>query len=150
MTTSSKVEMIPNSIIDEYIETVNLLFPSWDTETQKYLKKRGQAFGMEVPVSSLGPLYLSDFHFWRDRLSILHTEFCSPPPSMTHLFNDKRNILQWYTFWFAVLIAALTVIFGVISSVTAVLSVKYAREQVMLARAATTECPPCAFAVEGV
>jgi len=47
-------------------------------------------------------------------------------------------VLQWYTFWFAVGIALLTVIFGVISSVTAVLSVQYAKEGLMLARAAVT------------
>jgi hypothetical protein len=131
---------------------MNLLFPSRDTRTQKFLrkkflKKKGQTFGMEGPVDyHPGPLYLSDFHFWRDRLSTLYTEFCSPPPSMTQLFNDRRNVLQWYTFWFAVLILGLTVIFGVISSVTACLSTMYTYEALVLAR----EAAGCSCAVQSV
>ncbi|KAG9232461.1 hypothetical protein BJ875DRAFT_380632 [Amylocarpus encephaloides] len=122
---------------------LNLLFPSRDTKTQKYLKKKGYTFGMEGPVSYSAPLYLSDFHFWRDRLSNLYTEFCSPPPSMTQLFNDRRNVLQWYTFWFAVVILALTTIFGMIQSTTACLSTRYSYEALQLARAEASAraCP---------
>lgn len=128
---------------------MNLLFPSRDTKTQKSLKKKGYTFGMEGPVDYAGPLYLSDFHFWRDRLSTLYTEFCSPPPSMTQLFNDRRNVLQWYTFWFAVAILALTIIFGVISSVTACLSTRYTYEALLLARdAAAQTCPTVGCAVQ--
>lgn len=112
---------------------MNFLFPCWDMKTQKYLKKKQQLFRLEGPVDYPGPLYLSDFHFWRDRLSTLYSEFCSPPPSMTQLFNDRRNVLQWYTFWFAVLIVALTIIFGVISSVTACMQTRYAHQALLLA-----------------
>ncbi|KAH6711129.1 hypothetical protein BKA61DRAFT_695072 [Leptodontidium sp. MPI-SDFR-AT-0119] len=145
----SKVEMIPNEAIDEYIKTMNLLFPSSDPKTQKFFRKRlkKQSFGMEGPVGYPGPLYLSDFHFWRDRLSNLYAEFCQPPPSMTQLFNDRRNVLQWYTFWFAVLIVGLTLVFGIISSVTAGLSTKFAYEALLLAREAADSsraCPPVA------
>jgi preprotein translocase subunit SecG len=65
---------------------------------------------------------------------------------MTQLFNDRRNVLQWYTFWFAVLIVGLTVIFGVISSVTACLSTRYTYQALVLAREAASPvqvCPPC-------
>jgi hypothetical protein len=123
-----------------------MLFPSWDTKTQSFLKKNGQTFGMEAPVDYPGPLYLSDFNFWRDRLSTLYTDFCSPPPSMTQLFRDRRNVLQWYTFWFAVVILVLTVIFGVISSITAILSTRYTYESLLLTREAVSmqACPTVA------
>lgn len=143
----SKGELLPRNVIDEYTKTMNLLFPSWDIKTQKFLKKKGQTFGMEGPVGYPGPLYLSDFHFWRDRLSTLYTEFCSPPPSMTQLFNDRRNVLQWYTFWFAVVILALTIIFGVISSITACLSTKYTYEALVLARVAAASAQACTCAI---
>jgi hypothetical protein len=139
----SNVEPIPHTVIDEYTKIMNMLFPSWDIETQKFLNKKGQTFGMEGPVDYPGPLYLSHFHFWRDRLSTLYTEFCSPPPSITQLFNDRRNVLQWYTFWFAVAILALTVIFGMISSITAWLSTKYTYEAWVLAREAATSPQTC-------
>jgi len=140
---NSKVELLPHAAIDEYTKTMNLLFPSWDIKTQKFLKKKGQTFGMEGPVDYPGPLYLSDFHFWRDRLATLYTEFCSPPPSMTQLFNDRRNVLQWYTFWFAVVILALTVIFGVVSAVTSCLSTRYTYEALLLAREAAVSGQTC-------
>lgn len=139
----SKVELLPHTVIDEYTKTMNLLFPSWDIKTQKFLRKKGQTFGMEGPVDYPGPLYLSDFHCWRDRLSTLYAEFCSPPPSMTQLFNDRRNVLQWYTFWFAVVILALTIVFGVVSSITACLSTKYTYEALVLAREAAASAQAC-------
>lgn len=66
---------------------------------------------------------------------------------MTQLFNDRRNVLQWYTFWFAVLIVGLTLVFGIISSVTAGLSTKFAYEALLLSREAADSsraCPPVA------
>lgn len=140
----SNVELLPHIVIDEYTKTMNLLFPSWDIKTQKFLNKKGQTFGMEGPVDYPGSLYLSDFHFWRDRLSTLYTEFCSQPPSMTQLFNGRRNVLQWYTFWFAVVILRLAVIFGVISSITACLSTKYTYEALVIAREAAASPQACA------
>jgi hypothetical protein len=139
------VEIIPNTVIDEYLTTINFLFPCWDIKTQEYLKRKQQAFRLEGPVGYPGPLHLSDFHFFRDRLSTLYTEFISPPPSMTHLFNDRRNVLAWYTFWFAVLVVVLTIVFGMISSVTACLQTRYAYEALHLAMESVAfgdACPP--------
>lgn len=140
---SNNIEIIPHAVIDEYTKSMNLLFPSWDLKTQRFLRKRDQTFGMEAPVDYPGSLYLSDFHFWRDRLSILFTEFSSPPPSMTQLYHDRRNVLQWYTFWFAVLIVGLTVIFGLISSITACLSTLFTYEALLLAREAASSTASC-------
>lgn len=144
---NSKVEIIPNEIIDEYLKTMNLLFPSTDERTQKFLRERlkKQSFMNESPVDHPGKLYLSDFNVWRDQMANLYAEFSSPLPSMTQLFNDRRNVLQWYTFWFAVFIVVLTVIFGVISAVTNFMSMRYTYQQSVLARAAASPCN-CSFA----
>jgi ABC-type Fe3+ transport system permease subunit len=64
---------------------------------------------------------------------------------MTHLFNDRRNVLAWYTFWFAVLVVVLTIVFGMISSVTACLQTRYAYEALHLAMESVAfgdACPP--------
>ncbi|KAH8646070.1 hypothetical protein BGZ60DRAFT_438333 [Tricladium varicosporioides] len=139
----SKVELIPNAVIDEYIKTMNMLFPSWDMKTQEYLKKKKQTFGMEPPVDYPGTLYLSDFCVWQSRLATIYAEFCSPPPSMTQLFNDRRNVLQWYTFWFAVMILILTVVFGVISSVFGGIQTRFAYLSLQLAREAGASGSVC-------
>lgn len=76
-------------------------------------------------------------------MNILFTEFSSPPPSITQLYHDRRNVWQWYTFWFAVVIAGLTVVFGILSSVTAYLSTKYAYQALLLAREAAAVANIC-------
>jgi hypothetical protein len=138
------VTVIPDAVIDEYFKTINLLFPSWDLKTQKLLRKCGQTFGMEVPTIYPGPVYLSDLYFWRDRMATLYTEFCSPSPSMTQLFHDRRDVMKWFTFWwFGVLIVGLTIIFGVIASITACLSTIYTYQALLLAREAATSVQTC-------
>jgi hypothetical protein len=41
---------------------------------------------------------------------------------------------QWYTFWIAIVILVLTIMFGIISSVTAIMQTLLAAESVRLAR----------------
>jgi hypothetical protein len=138
------VTLIPDAVIDEYIKTINLLFPSWDLKTQKLLRKSGQTFGLEGPTVHPGPVYLSDLYYWRDRMATLYTEFCSPPPSMTQLFTDRRDAMKWLNFWwFGVLIVLLTIIFGVISSITACLSTVYTYQALELAREAASSGQTC-------
>jgi hypothetical protein len=122
---------------------MNFLFPDWDDKTRAFLQRKQQTFGMEPPVGYPGPLYLSDSHFWRDRLARIYTEFCSPPPSMTQPFNDHRNVLQWYTFWFAVLIVGLVFIFGLIASITACLQTKYSYHALIIALDAASSAKAC-------
>lgn len=132
-------------MIAEYCKTINFLFPNWDVASQDFLQRKKQTFGTEEPVDYPGLLYLSDFLYFRDRLSTLYAEFLSPPPSMTQLLNDRRNVLQWYTFWFAVLIVFLTMVFGLFSSVTSVLSTRYAYQSLLAAldaQASAKACPP--------
>lgn len=138
--------MIPSRVIKDYTVTMNLLFPCAEESTHRLLEDNGQQrLGMEGPATDPRPLYLSDLTFWRDRLLILWVEFQSPPPSMTQLFYDRRNILQWYTFWFAVAIFVLTIVFGVISSVLTGLQTGYSYQSLLLAREAAASpqtCPP--------
>lgn len=87
-------------------------------------------------------LYLSDFHYWRDRLSEICFEYQSPPSRWRELWTDRRNRLQWYTFWLAVAIFILTIVFGLISSVTACMQTIYAYEALQLARVAAAKSAP--------
>jgi hypothetical protein len=69
-------------------------------------------------------------------MSRLHLEFQSPGPSLKHLWTDRRDRLQWYTFWFAVTILAFTLIFGIITIVLTAMQTAYAYESLQLARKA--------------
>lgn len=132
---SSKADIIPNDVIDETILSLRLLFPDWDPQTSKFLNKINLPILVEEHQYP-ERLYLSDFYYWRDRLSELCFEYQSPPSSWREIWKDRRNRLQWYTFWLAVAIFILTIVFGLISSITACMQTVYAYEALQLARAA--------------
>ena len=70
---------------------------------------------------------LEDYHFWRERLeTIVEAYDSSEPKALPQWWNDRRNKVQWYTFWTAVLILLLTIVFGLIQSITGILQVYYA------------------------
>lgn len=61
---------------------------------------------------------IENFHFWHDRLIILKQVFDEAEPStLSQWWYDRRKRVQWYTFWVAALILALTILFGVIQCV---------------------------------
>jgi hypothetical protein len=70
-----------------------------------------------------GSLRLDDrqfekFHFWHDRLVILKQAFDdSRPTGLTQWWFDRRNVVQWYTFWVAVAVLFLTIFFGMVQSI---------------------------------
>jgi hypothetical protein len=80
-------------------------------------------------VSHCGRLKTDDrridqFAFWRDRLVMLKQVFDeAQPKTMRQWWYDSRNGVQWYTFWVAVLVLVLTVVFGLVQSVEGALQV---------------------------
>ncbi|PMD57711.1 uncharacterized protein K444DRAFT_615108 [Hyaloscypha bicolor E] len=109
----SDIGIIPDQVIDETILTLNLLFPDWDTDTIKFFKKKKNKHHhilIAEPAYYPAPIRLNEFSFWRDRLHELYVEFNSPPPAWKQLWKDRRNPLQWYTFWFAILTLGLVTI----------------------------------------
>lgn len=76
----------------------------------------------------------------------IYFEFQSPVPGWRQLVRDRRNPYQYYTFIFAVAVLILTVLFGVISTVAALLQTRYSYESLLLARTAA-QMPQCTCAV---
>lgn len=126
--------LIPISVLKETILSLNLLFPHWDTFTENFMLQHDQTFHLDGPFNESRPLSLSDFDHWRDRLLELYQIFHSPPVGWTQLWADRRNPLQWYTFWIAIVILVLTVVFGIISSVTAIMQTYLALESLKVTR----------------
>lgn len=61
---------------------------------------------------------IEQFEFWRDRLVILkqaHDD--ATPRTLPQWWHDRRNGVQWYTFWVAILVLVLTVVFGLIQCI---------------------------------
>jgi hypothetical protein len=67
---------------------------------------------------------LDHYTIWRERLMIVQHAFdLSKPGRPKQWWFDRRNKMEWATFWVAVVVFLLTLFFGVISSVTSILQV---------------------------
>lgn len=103
---------MPRELLEETIRTLLLLFPNWDKKTQKLLDKYDKTdpdlapFFEEIAAYKRPQrLSLRDFSFWRDRLLELHeTIYLAPPDTWRQMLLDRRNPLQYYTFWIAIIV----------------------------------------------
>lgn len=120
---------IPSSVLVETILSLDLLFPAWDRRTNELLEKHGQSFHQTGPFEVSRTLNLMDFDHWRDRLLEVYEEiFQSPPVSWAQLWRDRRNPQQFWTFWIALAILALTVVSTLTGIIQAWASVKSLRQ----------------------
>jgi hypothetical protein len=61
---------------------------------------------------------IENFGFWHDRLVILKQVFDEAEPSTLYQWwFDRRKRVRWYTFWVAVLVLFLTILFKIIQCV---------------------------------
>ncbi|KAK4221171.1 hypothetical protein QBC38DRAFT_492589 [Podospora fimiseda] len=138
--TESTTCLFPPGLVQETLKTLALLFPSSDRETKQWLDgvvaspgKRGadngEAAEIDMRITQCGRLKTDDrqidcFSFWRDRLVMLKQVFDeAQPKKIRQWWYDSRNGVQWYTFWVAVMVLVLTVVFGLIQSVEGALQV---------------------------
>lgn len=118
--------------------SISILFPNWDLRTERFLHNAQNAQLYDHPFECPSHAHLNEFYHWRDRLARIHHELQSPGPGWRQLWSDRRNPLQWYTFWFAVAILILTVIFGTTTTVLTFLQTWYTYQGLQLARAGAT------------
>ncbi|KAJ9609935.1 hypothetical protein H2200_006264 [Cladophialophora chaetospira] len=122
-------EIFPAGLTAETIRTLQLLFPQSDTSITKWVEKLSDIHHLDKRLAKCGQLRTDDrqietFHFWQDRLVILKEIFDeSRPSTLSQWWCDRRNGVQWYTFWIAILVLLLTILFGLIQSIAAVLQV---------------------------
>lgn len=105
--------IIPNQVLHEAIQTLNLLFPVSDPGSEKVLMRQDLKVRFHVDEPYGGPrrLNLFDYNVWRDRLLEPYEDiYQSPPASWTQLWKDDRNPQQFWTFWIALFILLLTVV----------------------------------------
>ncbi|RMZ71089.1 fad-type 2 [Pyrenophora seminiperda CCB06] len=119
----------PDGLIDETLRTLALLFPQSDTATGNYCRRLQVSFDVDSQLALCGHLKTDDrqietFTYWHDRLVVLKQVFDEATPrTLSQWWHDARNGVQWYTFWVAILVVALTLFFGFIQSVEGALQV---------------------------
>jgi hypothetical protein len=118
-------------IFEETLRTLDVLFPAWDPSTIDFVEELSNNINT-ISSFKLMDLYpqqphsLTKFRFWRARLTDLIVEHQSPPREWRQIWNDRRNPTAYWTFWIGLTIFLLTLVFGVIASVLAVLTYQQA------------------------
>lgn len=99
-----------------------LLFPSADKGTGSWLQGQKKTHTIDRQLERCGSLRtrerrIENFSVWHDRLVILKQAFDdSQPASLSQWWLDRRNRVQWYTFWVAVLVFVMTMFSGIVQS----------------------------------
>ncbi|KAF2472351.1 uncharacterized protein BDR25DRAFT_341803 [Lindgomyces ingoldianus] len=120
-------QILPKGLAEETLNTLALLFPQSEVETEKWfesmVRSNSDSIHLDRQLVRCGQLrterrQFADFNFWHDRLVILKQVFDkSRPATMSQWWHDRRNGVQWYTFWVAILVLFLTIFFGLIQSI---------------------------------
>ncbi|KAF2804177.1 uncharacterized protein BDZ99DRAFT_481350 [Mytilinidion resinicola] len=123
--------LFPPNLINETLRTLALLFPQSDPQTRKWSPKASALHSLDPCLAHCGHLktddrQISNFTFWHDRLVILKQVFDEARPrTLAQWWCDRRNGVQWYTFWVAIVVLVLTLFFGLVQCVEGALQVYY-------------------------
>jgi hypothetical protein len=91
--------------VEETLHTLTLLFPQNNRQSRRWLQGQIAEHNLDPGIALCGPLRAQErrferFSFWHDRLIILKQAFDeSSPRGLWQWWNDRRNSVQWYTFW---------------------------------------------------
>lgn len=125
----SRSGVFPPGFCAETLRTLALLLPSSEKKTKKWFRRHQATQTLDKMAIKCARLRADDrqidnFHFWKDRLVILKQVFDEAEPStISQWWYDRRKGPQWYTFWVAMAVLLLTVVFGVVQSVEGALQV---------------------------
>ena len=122
--------VFPHDFLQETLQTLALLLPRANVKCKKWFEKvqNRNPDTLDTKVSDLallsGGRSQDSYIYWRERLSIIQRAYDeSEPKALPQWWNDRRKKVQWYTFWVAILILILTLLFGMIQSVTGIMQV---------------------------
>ncbi|KAI1326202.1 hypothetical protein F5Y16DRAFT_235353 [Xylariaceae sp. FL0255] len=132
-------QIFPPGFIDETLRSLALLLPQNDKRTQDWIASEIESTSTSSSSSSSTPLdpllaecgslgtherRFEHFSFWHDRLVVLRQALDeAQPQTLTQWWYDRRNGVQWYTFWVAILVFIATIFFGVMQSLEGALQV---------------------------
>ncbi|KAK0634104.1 hypothetical protein B0T14DRAFT_420014 [Immersiella caudata] len=103
---------IPQDVLGEAIDTLNLLFPFQDDGTKRLLAKHKRPFYGLGMCNRTRKLKLSDYSYWRSRIADLVYISSGPAVGIRQLKLSRKgdNLLQFATFWIATAVGLLTLV----------------------------------------
>ncbi|KAK5629982.1 hypothetical protein RRF57_005697 [Xylaria bambusicola] len=122
-------QLFPPGFIDETLRTLALLLPQNDTRTQGWIATQVEAHELDPQLAECGSLNtharrFENFSYWNNRLVVLKQALDEArPQTLSQWWHDRRNGVQWYTFWVAILVFLVTIVFGLVQSVEGALQV---------------------------
>ena len=117
--------MFPEGFITETLETLALLFPTYNQSTRTWyqITRSKTSFPLDPHLLDIGVVHaerrqIQHFHFWHDRLVALKESYDEArPKTLKQWWYDNRNGVQWYMFWVTLLALPLAIFFGLIQCV---------------------------------
>lgn len=113
-------------MIDETLATIDLLAPLTKADCNSWLADEIRRGAVDRNIMHRDPPNLDKarYHFWQEKLTIIEEAFGKAKPTgFFQWWHDRRDMQQWWGFWLVVAGIFLTVLFGLIQSVTGILQV---------------------------
>jgi len=120
---SSYSQIFPPGFLEETAQTLALLFPASHLACRKWVRRmqRNENLDLEAGRIPPAPRNISQYRYWGPQLLALKEEYDSTEPTtIRQWLFDKRRPNQRYTFWIAVTALVLTLVLGLIQSVTGI------------------------------
>jgi hypothetical protein len=123
--TNAESPIIPRELIAETRETLALLLPK-DRDTRKWFGEKQRKKHLDPGAIACDRLKkegysIDHYRFWRTRLEDLKYAYDNHQPrNPLQVWRDRRQVVQWWTFWIAFVVFLMTIIFGVIQSTTGI------------------------------
>ncbi|ERF72891.1 hypothetical protein EPUS_08699 [Endocarpon pusillum Z07020] len=114
----------PDGFVSETLQTLYLLFRPLDSKKARrnirYMEKHLDA-DLELAMGEYPNVDLQQYPYWHEQLAEIQRMYDHKTPSgLVQWWFDRRDRVQWTTFWVAFLVLVLTVCFGIISSITGI------------------------------
>ena len=132
---ASQDSIFPDGLVDETLRTLALLFPQAQFSNQNRSRDARRKWLRGIRTENYENTILDPrlalcgtpkgedrqierFHFWRDRIVILKQTYDdTTPKTIRQWWLDRRNGVQWYTFWVAVLVLIITNFLGLVQAI---------------------------------
>lgn len=125
-------DMYPDGFLEEVCRTIHLLFPIKDPKSIRRTKRLAKRYIVDVEtdheahlgLDRLAQLDLASYSYFADRLKKLQDRYDKATPgTLRQLWYDRRRPVEWAILWVALVVFFLTLVFGLISSITGIVQV---------------------------
>ncbi|ETS77778.1 hypothetical protein PFICI_09840 [Pestalotiopsis fici W106-1] len=127
--------LLPQSLVEEALDTLNLLLPYDDEKTAKFLRRQSmEDFHSLGPCNRSRKTDLSEYKYFQARIAHLCAVIKDEPPiGIQQLMPGWRgsNLREFLNFWIAVFVGVLT-IFSIAFGITALVYAKWAYDVALL------------------